>query len=317
LLAELAETVSSRYMFGALAVGQGVVPTIALEGSVPDLAPEGDDNAARSPSGAAAALAAAHDAGVWTGGLTGMAFGPGVSLVSRVTQGCCPAGARHTVTEASNQVVYALDGEPALDVLMDELGVGSESPRQAVERLRATLVGLSHPPAPADAVQRPRVHGELGDDEVVRHLIGVDPLRHGVAVAETVKQGQTLVFCERNPETARADLVRICTEIRETLEAPGDPLAGLVGGSAQAGLHGLVGFAEETVSARPPRRVLGAIYISCAGRTGAHFGAPGAEMALIRHALGDVPLVGLFAGGEIAHHRLYGYTGVLTVFVEP
>jgi len=27
-----------------------------------------------------------------------------------------------------------------------------------------------------------------------------------------------------------------------------------------------------------------------------------------------VPLVGFFAGGEIAHQDLYGYTGVLTVF---
>jgi small ligand-binding sensory domain FIST len=27
-----------------------------------------------------------------------------------------------------------------------------------------------------------------------------------------------------------------------------------------------------------------------------------------------VPLVGFFAGGEIAHRHLYGYTGVLTVF---
>ena len=26
--------------------------------------------------------------------------------------------------------------------------------------------------------------------------------------------------------------------------------------------------------------------------------------------------IGFFAGGEIAAHRLYGYTGVLTVFVE-
>ena len=33
--------------------------------------------------------------------------------------------------------------------------------------------------------------------------------------------------------------------------------------------------------------------------------------------LGDVPLVGFFAGGEIAHHHLYGYTGVLTVFAGP
>jgi small ligand-binding sensory domain FIST len=27
-----------------------------------------------------------------------------------------------------------------------------------------------------------------------------------------------------------------------------------------------------------------------------------------------VPLVGFFAGGEIARHHVYGYTGVLTVF---
>jgi small ligand-binding sensory domain FIST len=34
----------------------------------------------------------------------------------------------------------------------------------------------------------------------------------------------------------------------------------------------------------------------------------------VRHALGDVPLVGFFAAGEIARNQLYGYTGVLTVF---
>ena len=34
----------------------------------------------------------------------------------------------------------------------------------------------------------------------------------------------------------------------------------------------------------------------------------------LRRALGDVPLTGFFAGGEIARHHVYGYTGVLTVF---
>jgi small ligand-binding sensory domain FIST len=37
-------------------------------------------------------------------------------------------------------------------------------------------------------------------------------------------------------------------------------------------------------------------------------------LQVVRNALGDVPLVGFFAGGEIARHHLYGYTGVLTVF---
>ena len=59
---------------------------------------------------------------------------------------------------------------------------------------------------------------------------------------------------------------------------------------------------------------VGAIYVSCSGRGGPHFGAPSAELAIIRHALGDVPLVGFFAAGEIARHHVYGYTGVLTVF---
>ena len=65
------------------------------------------------------------------------------------------------------------------------------------------------------------------------------------------------------------------------------------------------------------RQVLGALYVSCCGRGGPHFGAPSAEAQIIRHALGDVPLAGFFAGGEVARHHLYGYTGVLTVFVAP
>jgi small ligand-binding sensory domain FIST len=40
-------------------------------------------------------------------------------------------------------------------------------------------------------------------------------------------------------------------------------------------------------------------------------------MQLVRRALGDVPLVGFFAAGEIAHNHVYGYTGVLTVFMAP
>jgi small ligand-binding sensory domain FIST len=74
--------------------------------------------------------------------------------------------------------------------------------------------------------------------------------------------------------------------------------------------------AARCPAARPQavRRIKGAIYISCAGRGGAHFGGPSAELRIVQHALGDVPLVGFFAAGEIARHHVYGYTGVLTVF---
>ena len=76
--------------------------------------------------------------------------------------------------------------------------------------------------------------------------------------------------------------------------------------------------APEAESApHPARRIAGAIYVSCSGRGGPHFGAPSAELQIVRRALGDVPLVGFFAGGEIARHHVYGYTGVLTVFTAP
>jgi len=60
--------------------------------------------------------------------------------------------------------------------------------------------------------------------------------------------------------------------------------------------------------------IRGGVYYSCLGRGQHMFGAPNREMELIRDALGDFPLVGFFANGEISHNRLYGYTGVLTLF---
>ena len=52
----------------------------------------------------------------------------------------------------------------------------------------------------------------------------------------------------------------------------------------------------------------------CAARGPHQFRDPEREHQLIREAFGDAPLVGFFANGEISNDRLYGYTGVLTLF---
>ena len=123
-------------------------------------------------------------------------------------------------------------------------------------------------------------------------------------VMHSTPYGRRIYATGGNTEAARRDLVRICTEIREELEPEALAL--------QTALE-LRGDDIDRAP-HPARQIAGAIYVSCAGRGGPHFGAPSAELALVRHALGDVPLVGFFAGGEIAHRHLYGYTGVLTVF---
>jgi small ligand-binding sensory domain FIST len=105
-------------------------------------------------------------------------------------------------------------------------------------------------------------------------------------------------------QAARSDLTRVCAEIREELEP------------AEMPLQTATALAESELEAAPhlARRIAGAVYVSCTGRGGPHFGGPSAELQVVRKALGDVPLVGFFAGGEIAYDHLYGYTGVLTVF---
>ena len=61
--------------------------------------------------------------------------------------------------------------------------------------------------------------------------------------------------------------------------------------------------------------VRGGLYFSCCGRGPNQFGPDSDELKMITDELGEFPLVGFFANGEISNNRLYGYTGVLTVFL--
>jgi small ligand-binding sensory domain FIST len=228
---------------------------------------------------------------VLAGGLSGVVFSSDVALHMRVTQGCSPLAGGHVISGCSSNLIRTLDGLPALDVLLADLGV-DEAARASrdgatlmralpADRLRAGLfVGLADGEAPARGL-RPGF-----GDYLVRNLVGIDPQNRLVAVAALPREGDRAVFCTRDAAAARADLVRICTELRDGLET--DRL-----------------------------EVRGAVYVSCVARGRSLFGAPSAEVALIQSQLGDFPMVGFFANGEIADHRLYGYTGVLTLFAGP
>ena len=283
------------------------------------------DMSARTTTGylfgglASARGAAVHIAeGALTGGLSGVAFDKRVALVSRVTQGCQPIGPTRVVTAADRNVITALDGEGALDCLLRDLNLEGTDPRAALHALRQTLVGVSDAPAassahggaPESTALRGRFdsvarRGAFGPDTRVRHLVGLDPGRRGIAIGDMAEVGSQLAFCTRNAQAAQRDLTRICAEVREEVEPETLSI------EAALALKGApVGQAAPPAS----QGIAGAIYVSCAGRGGAHFGAASAELAVVRHALGEVPLVGFFASGEIARAHLYGYTGVLTVF---
>jgi small ligand-binding sensory domain FIST len=97
--------------------------------------------------------------------------------------------------------------------------------------------------------------------------------------------GLQLAFCRRNAETARADLTRICAEIREELEPSEMEYAPAAG--------------PPVAPAGERKRMVGAVYVSCVGRRRrALWLAARRRMQIVRQALGDVPMVGFLPAAK-------------------
>jgi small ligand-binding sensory domain FIST len=127
----------------------------------------------------------------------------------------------------------------------------------------------------------PVVGSDIGD-YLVRNIVGIDEELGLIAIGDLPQKGSQIMFCRRDGSTARDDLARMLKQIK-----------------------------DRTNKAKPR----GAVYFSCLGRGRYTFGTNSEEVGLITKEFGDLPLVGFFANGEISHHRLYGYTGVLTLFL--
>jgi small ligand-binding sensory domain FIST len=125
------------------------------------------------------------------------------------------------------------------------------------------------------------VAGSDTGDYLARNLVGIDTQSKLIAIGDYLKKGDGLMFCRRDAKTARDDMARMLESIQQGLYSR--PKAG--------------------------------VYYSCLGRGEALFGKGKGELKMIQDVFGDIPLVGFFCNGEISHNRLYGYTGVLTLFI--
>jgi small ligand-binding sensory domain FIST len=124
------------------------------------------------------------------------------------------------------------------------------------------------------------VAGSDTGDYLVRNLMAIDAGRGWLAIGAEIATGDQILFCRRDAESARRDMTRMVRQ-----------LAGRLNGTPRAG-----------------------VYVSCVARGAALFGDAGVETGIIRDTLGEFPLIGFFANGEISRDRLYGHTGVLTLF---
>lgn len=203
---------------------------------------------------------------VTRGGISGVLFRPGLAIVTGLSQGCSPIGPVRTITASQQNVLFEIDGRPALDVFKEDIG-------EVLARKLERAAGYIHAAFP--------VSGSDTGDYLVRNLVGIDVERGWLAVGEQVATGDRLLFVRRDRQAAEEDLVRMLQRVKRGC-------------------------------ARPPR---GGLYFSCVARGPNLFGGDSAELRLVQRELGNVPLVGMFCNGEISNNRLYGYTGVLALFV--
>ena len=200
------------------------------------------------------------------GGISGVLLAQDIVISAGLSQGCSRIGEIHSITEAHDNVVVAIDHRPALDVLRDEIG-------ELLSRDLRRVPGLIFAGFP--------ITGFDTDGFLVRNLLAIDAERKQLTVRRAVTPGDRILFCRRDPQNAAADLKRMLEEVKQR------------SGSAPQG----------------------ALYFSCVMRGANLFGPESEELSLVRTVLGDIPLVGFFANGEISNNQVHEYTGALALFL--
>lgn len=121
-------------------------------------------------------------------------------------------------------------------------------------------------------------------DFLIRNVLGVDRASGALVVADSLRIGQTVQFHIRDPQTADAELHQLLLPYR--------------GQAFQGGL-----------------------LFTCNGRGTRMFPSADHDARAISQALGDVPLAGFFAQGEIGpignRNFVHGFTASLLLFRDP
>lgn len=198
-------------------------------------------------------------------GISGVVFSDKIPVHSNLSQGCSPLGEKHTVTKSQGNVVISLDNKPALDVFYND--IGEMLSRDLQHASEFVFAGLCIPNSDKS-------------DYKIRNLVGLDEEKKVFAINDNLSEGDKLIICKRDNESATKDMLRMLDNIKKRVTSP----------------------------------IKGGVYISCLGRGREQFGDNSEEVKMIHQVLGDFPLTGFFANGEIHNKHIYGYTGVLTLF---
>ncbi len=183
-------------------------------------------------------------------------------------------------------------GKPLVVTKADRNIIRELAGRPALEKLSGQLKDLTpaerlmlehglHVGIAIDARKEQHQRGDF----LVRNVMGIHREDGAVVVTDMVKPGTTVQFHLRDAETASEDLRVLLREARDAGAQP-----------------------------------LGALLFSCNGRGRRLFDVPNHDASCVTRELGEIPLAGFFAAGEIGpvggQNFLHGFTASLALFED-
>jgi len=140
---------------------------------------------------------------VYRAGAVGIALSGNVEVDTIVAQGCRPIGDPMFVTRADQNVLYALDGQPALAILQDLLANADTRDRQLFAN--SLFLGV---------VMKEQQEYRQGDF-VIRNLLGIDGKAGAIAVGAALRIGMVVQFHLRDAATSAQDLEAVLARYHE------------------------------------------------------------------------------------------------------
>jgi len=210
--------------------------------------------------------------------LSGVVLDDAARILTGTSFGCTPAGVAGRITACRGNVIETIDNEPAFAFL-----------RRAVDSLKIE----------EEAEPQGHVHAAfpvVGSDTnilLMRNITAADEKTETLTIAHSFTRGDAIQFVWRDRHTTLSDLARTVR-----------------------GLH--VRAARETGMPNPKPKAI--LYFGCGARLPQYEGhlSDGLaedEAAIIRDVMGDVPMAGFYTAAEICNGHVFGYTGVIVLFL--
>lgn len=144
-----------------------------------------------------------HDDEVFSGGISCVVMSGRGDIAWGINHGCVPLGSRRTITRSRGNVIYEIDGVPALDVLKEYM---EEEWLSQWNKMTLNLcLGFKTP-----------AHLRKGYEEyVIRYLVGKNDEEGSVTIQSDVTDGTELWIVRRDKELITSGLQAISRQIRE------------------------------------------------------------------------------------------------------